>query len=320
MHKESAKKRSKNKSNQIDQSMKEIDEKIEKCDTFSKSKNSNKSRSTELNNMEVKENDDIVAPANNAVNEQSMYEDAIGKPTPLMNSTLKHSSVLPERVLNTTVILEPSSKAKKLNETIIIKKASRERDSKETKGRNSNKALPDSMHSHKEVIRDNYNGLITDDESSPDRKEPNKKIAKNRASKKQRVKSISSDDEIPNTPLKMHLKGAVIIPLQDRIQEVKNIYKPNALFSPYAKESVKKRVEAFEQAVMSGPNLSDVDAPTRLTRTKTRAMAAAEAKEQTKQPNKVISQARKSPAKAQKIPIAKQKDNEEFKEVRTFVS
>lgn len=132
---------------------------------------------------------------------------------------------------------------------------------------------------------------------------------------------MSSEDEILNTPMKPTLKE---MNAGLAFQEIKNTYKSNALFSPYAKESVKKRVEAFEQVGMNSPKPSvDIDVPTRVTRTKTRAQAAQAAQtenmqaEDTKTAEKTIAHklARKSLAKAKKISLAKQvKNTDEYKE------
>lgn len=141
--------------------------------------------------------------------------------------------------------------------------------------------------------------LLTDDDSSPE-KPPRKKatIAKKPVPKYSDLISEESDYEPAPTPK----KG-------------KNTYKSAALFSPYAKESVKKRVEAFEQKGAQNSDDEDVSSTRANTRTKTRAMAAAE------DPSKslAVKFARKSLAKAKKISILKEmKTNvEEQKEVHT---
>lgn len=268
-----------------------------------------------------KDNTIVVSNIDNLdVEELSMYEDAISKPMPLMNSTLKYSSVNCEKIPNAVVVLEELPLYKNLNETVVIQKASA-RNSRESRKRNS-KTLQDSRHTYKQVMQDDdCNGLITDDES-PVEKKSKRQPEKKQNTKKQtkRAKSQSSDDDpIPSTPVMERFRDAVA---PATVQENKPVYKSNALFSPYAKESVKKRVEAFEQAVMHNPNSVDMDAPMRITRTKTRAMTAAENETETKNADKNVTQilARKSVAKAKKISLAKQKkDNEEFKEVKTLM-
>lgn len=284
---------------------------------------SSRASSKSSQNKEVNEVDAIVAPIIDDVEEPSMYEDAVGKLIPIMNSTLKHSLNLPEKAFNTTVVLERLPQGSKLNETVVIQKAMGTRNSKRSKERESTKkALQDSTQPYKTSAQYNdYNGLITDDESSPEIKKPKKQLGRKQVNKKQTksmVLSTSSEDEIPNTPEKTRLKDATVPAVT---QESKITYKSNALFSPYAKESVKKRVEAFEQAVLHSPRSVDVDAPTRITRTKTRAMATAKTETETKNGEKNVTQilARKSLAKAKKISLAKQHKNNDDKEVKESV-
>ncbi|TGZ38373.1 uncharacterized protein Incenp isoform X1 [Temnothorax longispinosus] len=271
------------------------------------------SQNREVNNVD----DTIVAPNADDADEPSMYEDAIGKPVPVMNSTLKHS-LLPQ--LNATVVLERLPQQPNLNETVVIQKAAR--NSKKSKEKESSKKTSqDVAQSYKAPAQYNdCDELITDDESSPETKKLRKQLGRKKVNKKQVkvMSSTSSDDEIPNTPVKTRVKDAVA-PVA--AQESKTTYKSNALFSPYAKESVKKRVEAFEQAVMYSPKSKvDVDAPTRITRTKTRAMATAEMETETNEKSVAQKLARKSVAKAKRISLAKQKKNEELKEVKESVN
>ncbi|EZA58880.1 hypothetical protein DMN91_010838 [Ooceraea biroi] len=322
-----ARKTAKKKSGQITRSIEQMTVKSKRStnveDTFKSPKLLRSSRPTSRSSSKTprtaeadkEKNDTIVASNTDDVEELSMYEDAIGKPTPLMNSTLKYSSVsASEKMLNVVVMLEQLPQNRKLNETVVIQKASSARNSRNPKKR-SNKALRDSTQTYKEIneqYSDNCNGLITDDESPAEKKlkkQPEKR-QDNKIREIKRAKSSSSDDEIPNTPVRERLRDAIV-------QESKMTYKSNALFSPYAKESVKKRVEAFEQAVMHSPKPVDVDVPMRITRTKTRAMTAAESEVDTKNVDKNVTLilARKSLAKAKKISLAKQKkENVEFKE------
>ncbi|XP_039313427.1 trichohyalin isoform X2 [Solenopsis invicta] len=319
--KEPVKKMTRKKSKQIAQSAVSTEtakqtEKIEEKDNFESpvlgqfsTANSKKSQSKDVNKVV---DDAIVAPGTDDVEEPSMYEDAIGKPVPIMNSTLKNSLLmLPEKTLNATVILERIPQRSKLNETVVIQKTANAKNSTKLKEvENSKKTLQNDTQSHQAPAQYNdCNGLITDDESSPEVKKPKKQLGRKQLNKKQTkgALSMSSEDEIPNTPIKT----------RKIVQESKTTYKSNALFSPYAKESVKKRVEAFEQAVAHSPKSVDVDAPLRMTRTKTRAMVNAEVETEMKNGEKNVAQilARKSLAKAKKISLAKQqKDNDEFKE------
>lgn len=311
--KRSMRKKTKKKSDQIDQrqpvvalkKLKQIVKSNEKDTSESlKSIRSSRSRSKKSEQEQVNKNDDMMSNTDE-MEEPSMYEDAIGKPIPIMNSTMKSSSasVLPGKALDVTVVLGRLSQPRKLNETVVIQKESSEKN-EQSKKRTSSR---NNLQSNEQTTQyNNYNELITDDESSPEVKK--QKMNLNRAL------STSSEDEIPNTPMKSRFKDKIASTVS---HETKNTYKSNALFSPYAKESVKKRVEAFEQAVMYSPKSIDVDVPTRVTRTKTRAMIAAETEAETKNPEKNVAQvlARKSVAKAKKISLAKQKKgNEEIKE------
>ncbi|KAM0732418.1 Inner centromere protein A [Formica fusca] len=276
-------------------------EKIEKRNISQspKSIRSSRSSSKKFQKEEVNEVDDVTSNIDD-IEEPSMYEDAIGKPIPIMNSTMKSNSVLSGKILNATVVLGRLSQ-KKLNETMVIQKAPSKKNGQ------SEESVRNNLQSNEQTIQyNNYNELITDDESSSE------KGQKKQNTKNEKKRAIStSEDEIPNTPMKARIKDTTA---STAAQEARITYKSNALFSPYAKESVKKRVEAFEQAVMYSPKSVDVDIPTRITRTKTRAMAA---ETETNNAEKNVAQilARKSLAKAKKISLAKQKKgNEEFKE------
>ncbi|EFN73430.1 hypothetical protein EAG_11705 [Camponotus floridanus] len=261
------------------------------------------------------------------IDEASMYEDAIGKPIPVMSSTIKSSSFLPGKLMDAIVVLERLSQPK-LNETVVIQKSQNAK-TRQSEERTNDESSPElkkrkkqnakekkymistssNLQSNEQNIQyNNYNELMTDDESSPELKERKKQITK------EKKYITSNEDEIPNTPMKTLFKNMVTSTVA---HESKHGYKTSALFSPYAKESVKKRVEAFEQAVMYSPKSVDVDIPTRVTRTKTRAMIAAETEAEMRNTEKNIAQmlARKSLAKAKRISLAKQKKgNEEFKE------
>lgn len=270
-------------------------------------RNSKNSQDSEENKVDA-----IIVPNADDVEEPSMYEDAIRKPIPIMNSTLKHSPLMLEKPLNATVVLERLPQSK-LNETVVIQKGENARNSKRLMERESPKNAPqDNAQLFEAPVQYNdCNGLITDDESSPEIKKPKRQLGKKPVNKKH-IKSLSSsEDEIPNTPQN-------IVPVV--IRDNKTTYKSTTLFSPYAKESVKKRVEAFEQAVIHSPKAIEVSAPVRVTRTKTRAMAK-ETETETKNAEKNLTQilARKSLAKAKRISLAKQKKNEEFKEVKESV-
>ncbi|KAG6796670.1 abhydrolase domain-containing protein [Apis mellifera caucasica] len=303
--------------------------------TFSQSENMKNKKS---NNID----DTLIAPITNDIDEPSMYEDAIGKPTPIMNSTMNFNSTFTtQKIMNATVVLEPLS-AVKLNETVTIKKTSDNniRNSNEQKAVEmktefrttfkvpsspspSSMALQYRMQQLKQaMVNKEFDELLTEDESSPEVKKPKANIKKQEIRKRQKRlnnSTTSSDDGIPNTPAKPTLKEINTI-INTGFQEMRNTYKSNALFSPYAKESVKKRVEAFEQVGMNSPKpVVDIDIPTRITRTKTRARAAAQAEalENMNIAEKTVAHklARKSLAKAKKISLAKQnKDVDEHKE------
>lgn len=290
------------------------------------------------NNKDNVVNETPPARITDDIDEPSMYEDALPKHPPIMNSTMKVSPNLLDKIMNVTVVLEPLPRQLQLNETVTIKKNSvnlinNENNNKQQNiERNDNirndknklnycnssdtksqskKEQKDKIQQLKEAMANKeFDELITDDESSPELKKVRGKLkhAKVNNAKKQNQMMLqspsTSDEEVLNTPVRLITKENATL------KDIKSAYKSNALFSPYAKESVKKRVEAFEQVCMSSPKLNDVDAPGRVTRTKTRAMAAAEA-------DKNVAQklARKSLAKAKKISLAKQvKEEEEIKE------
>ncbi|KAG7203776.1 hypothetical protein KM043_013798 [Ampulex compressa] len=285
--------------------------------------------------------DTVLAPTMDDVQETSLYEDALGKPTPVMNSTMKiNTMVFNDKIMNATVVLEPLNI--KLNETVTITKNSMKvlnnslkRSSQKSMEQakieitspkySKTKILPDKIEQIKAAMANKeFDDLLTDDESSPDVKKPKKVMRKADANKGKRnlETSSSSDDEVLNTRAKKSSKEANPIG-----QNVRSKYKSNALFSPYAKESVKKRVEAFEQAGMSTPKSVDDNVPTRMTRTKIRAMMAAktatpsEALDITKVVEKTVTQqlARKSLARAKKISLAKHIKDEESKENKSQI-
>ncbi|KAL0125200.1 hypothetical protein PUN28_004380 [Cardiocondyla obscurior] len=283
--------------------------------TRSNERCSNTANSMNLHDKEANKDDAIIASNIEDV-EVSIYEDAIGKPVPIMNSTLKHSLTTQDKILNATVVLERLPQKSKLNETVVIKTANTRNSKKLKEKENIKNILPNNMHSSQKPEQyDNCNGLITDDESSPEIKKPKKLNKNKRLQKEADLLLTSSEDVIPNTPeIRKRLKEKVAPTVA---QENKITYKQNALFSPYAKNPVKKRVEAFEQAVMHSPKTVEVEAPVRITRTKTRAMATAEMQTETKNADKSVTQilAHKSLVKAKRISLAKQKkNNDEIKE------
>jgi hypothetical protein len=264
----------------------------------------------------------------------SMYEDAIGKPVPIMHSTMNlNTTTNIDKMMNVTVLIEPLPSKKILNETVTIKKCSFKEplsvnnstlkevteDSKQpvaTSKTNNISKNQEKLQLQAERQIGKFNELITDDESSPERKEY--KVQKEQLLKQKKNvimsnSSISDDDEILVTPLKLAQ------PTRDfKISSIKSMYKKAVLFSPYAKDSVKKRVEAFEQVAIS-PKQTEHETAGRVTRTKTRAMAAASFSED---PASTVKQklARKSLAKAKKISLAKQvREYDESKEVSSLI-
>lgn len=318
----------------------------ENCISALKHHESSERKISRDSQKENEEKNDIIdqtlsAPVTDDIDEPSMYEDALPKHPPIMSSTMKVSSTLIDKMMNVTVVLEPLSKQIMLNETVTIKKSSvnsinDELNNKqhieqnntiindenklsscyssETKMTSKNQEKDKFQQFKDAMANKEFDELITDDESSPEinrvrGKVQNLKVDVNSKKQKKIIQSPStSDDEVLNTPVRPVMKENAAL------KEIKSTYKSNILFSPYAKESVKKRVEAFEQVCMSSPRLIDEDAPVRITRTKTRAMAAAEA-------DKTVAQklARKSLARAKKISLAKQVKDEEYKEVSHFI-
>lgn len=252
----------------------------------------------------------------------SLYEDAVAKP-PVMNSTMNpNTTVTLERMMNVTVLIEPIPNKKVFDETVTIQKASTMNKLSSTENREvdpvQKKSVKESTNNggtNKHTLRiEQFNELITDDESSPERKEYKMKKNKQAAPPKRTTRSsqnstVSDADEIERTPMK-------ILPSKEFKSTLTKAaaFKQPALFSPYSKDSVKKRVEAFEQ-VASSPKF-EKETTGRVTRTKTRALAAASTQEENT-PNKVAQKlARKSLAKAKKISLAKQaRENDEAKEV-----
>ncbi|XP_012286325.1 titin homolog [Orussus abietinus] len=294
-------------------------------------------------------NESLERTNTNETVDASIYEDAIGKSGPVMNSTMNYSNTIgtfdKKMMMNVTVVLDPLPMHGNINnETVVLEKNSFQRPV--TRSRSKNKSSqsstliqekaamelassPESVtnggtlapqsESLRPTIFKNTEELITDDESSPERTSPRKKTLQRKqnldGSRKRLALSNSSseeDSEIESTPAKAVL------------QEV-NLCKPNktfvktALFSPYAKDSVKKKVEAFEQATSSHVSQGMIlEEPARITRTKSKALAAAAAGENSAAGSAMnIAQklARKSLAKAKKISLAKQiKTTKESKE------
>ncbi|KAI4497187.1 hypothetical protein M0802_007671 [Mischocyttarus mexicanus] len=324
---------------QISTEEKDNDVKVNDC-TYSLENRKSSRIKTSRDNQKGNDNnkkDDVVneAPSRvtDEIDEPSMYEDALPK-HPIMNSTMKVSPNLLNKIMNVTVVLDPLPRQVVLNETVTIKKnssnlISNESNNKQhnielniasdkknklnyyyspdTKSNKSKKENKDKIQQLKEAMANKeFDELITDDESSPELKKVREKGFKkvdNKKRKKMVSSPLTSDDEVLNTPVRPIMKENSVL------KDIKTAYKSNALFSPYAKDSVRKRVEAFEQVYMNSPKLNGDDAPVRMTRTKTRAMVAAEAKK-----NVAQKLARKSLAKAKKISMAKQVKEEEIKE------
>ncbi|KAL7298361.1 hypothetical protein TKK_0008703 [Trichogramma kaykai] len=254
----------------------------------------------------------------------SMYEDAVAKP-PMMNSTMNpNTTVTLERMMNVTVLLDPIPN-KVCDETVTIHKAPPKKklsssEIKEMAQRRSSKAskqVGSGTKTQQTLRLEQFNEIMTDDESSPERKgyrlKKNQQAPppKRQTRSSQMFESSDSEVEVKKTPLK-------ILPSKDfkTALAAKTAFKQAALFSPYSKDSVKKRVEAFEQ-VASSPKF-DNETTGRVTRTKTRALAAANTQEE-RTPSSVAQKlARKSLAKAKKISLAKQaRECDETKENET---
>ncbi|XP_074110503.1 inner centromere protein [Cotesia typhae] len=242
---------------------------------------------------------------NTLITEASMYEDAISSKMLPMNSTMNPNSTMTidRKMMNVTVVLD------KMNQTVTLSKNSLPSTSGEigpTVRLSKNELRKKTSSLKSNIVHSEIDELITDDESSPERvKAVNSSKSATKKFRKMKAAVVSetedSDDEVLATPVKTNPKTKDLR------------YKQNALFSPYVKQSVKNKVEAFEQVARS-----PTKEPTtgRVTRTKTRAMANAAdtaASEAAKTPNPKAALARKSLAKAKKIAIAKQKrddDNE----------
>ncbi|XP_051170098.1 inner centromere protein A-like [Leptopilina boulardi] len=288
--------------------------------------------------------------------EASMYEDAIAKAVPIMNSTMRKSLIvnqthiiskksslnshtpttlqignetqtfnntLKHPTMNLTVVLDNFKKVVNDTMTITENRTSNGSLQEETivltmknKKNSSPFTIPTSIPRvalTKMKSINEQNSLITDDESSPERKLPKeKKIKKNNIEDKpKRItrSSLMSDDEVDLTPGRKILGE---INSEKNQESKKNKLTKNTLFSPYAKESVKKKIEAFEQAGLLNPTV-EIESGMRLTRTKTRALAAANDNDQSTSTTSITQKlARKSLAKAKQISRAK--DAKEFED------
>lgn len=258
------------------------------------------------------------------VTEPSMYEDAVGSKLLPMNSTMLNPNstmTIDRKLFNVTVVLEkvndttrPLSQKNSIQSINGSRKNSvKEQEKTYTVETPSERAPPplaatvnNTLKKKLQALKKHYqqrDELITDDESSPERKntrnfvtKKQKKVSSPLVSDEDNDDDDDSDEVAPSTPLAELSK----------MKNKKLKHKANALFSPYGKESVKKKVEAFEQAVKSPVKIPvAIDAPTRVTRTKTRAMKAAEDIDNDLQPPITLAQklARKSIAKAKKISL-----------------
>ena len=271
----------------------------------------------------------------------SIYFDPISN-GPIMNSTMKpNTTITLEKMTNATVLIEPLSSKNIFNETVTITKKknsfkeplshstvkeSEEYNANTTRTivhkapKNTNNITVNygktSAKTKKDCKLDTFNELITDDESSPERKgyrlQKQKLLNQQKRVTRSNTSTMSEEEEFFKTPLKIHHKNKDL-----KANTLKNNYKLSALFSPYAKDSVKKRVEEFER--VASPKTNENETGGRVTRTKTRALAAASFVEA---PPLTLAQklARKSLAKAKKISLAKQaKEDCDTKEVSRFL-
>lgn len=194
--------------------------------------------------------------------EISFYEDAVEKHN-ILSSTMNLSELQKKTLFKpSTVVLNVLPIPAASNETFVVDKIS----SKKSSLRSSQKKSleePDKVNEKKWPTSScsSADSLITDDESE----HPAIQVQTN---KRKLRSSLMSEDEVEATPPPATKTGT-----KQKTLAVKNNFKNGALFSPYAKESVKKRVEAFEQVAAASPQK---EAPqTRVTRTKTRAQKAA---------------------------------------------
>lgn len=244
--------------------------------------------------------------------EPSLYEDAINRPMqPVMSSTMNpESTATLDRILGASVAIEPIPKGPMFDKTVTLNKRPSDSVSDYKPSILSLKQMnhDPKLSAARVVLKKNIriDDLLTDDESSPERKSgKNKRITRSSSS------AMSDGDQVPATPKnKLPTDKEFKIP-----SAIKSVHKRPPLFSPYAKDSVKRRVEAFEQVALSpksSPAIAE-DVAGRVTRNKMRALAAAASVE-----IPVFQKlARKSLVKAKKISLAKQIRDEETKEVST---
>ncbi|XP_043278519.1 inner centromere protein A isoform X2 [Venturia canescens] len=291
--------------------------------------------------------DESCAPETDVTMDASLYEDAIGKSIP-MNSTMNPNTTvtIDRKIMDVTVVLDHIKMPRQMNETVTLKKTTRSsfnadktlvnkeqpiventipQSPRATTVLQSKMHLPTKMQTFKETFANpEFDALITEDESSPEKEdkknkkanEPKNKVPVKETKRFTRSSLITDDDdvyEVSATPP----RPKTVLRDANNLKPPKNSYKANALFSPYSKESVKKRVEAFEQAGLNSPKTVEIDAPARLTRTKTRALAAAASETLFTQTGLTVAQkaARKSLSRAKEIAKMKErKENEESKE------
>ncbi|KAF7996350.1 hypothetical protein HCN44_001982 [Aphidius gifuensis] len=279
------------------------------------------------------------------ITEKSTYEDAlpVGKNVPMNSTMLNPNSTMTidRKMLNVTVVLEKIDKVQSISQKNSLQSnIGSQRNSVQEQEKtytvttptevvsaaiSSKERLQNKLHALKQQYQQQQE-LITDDESSPDNRKKVKPVKNQNEkipTKKTRVlrsSLISEDDDdednVAPSPLKKpsklkdkKLKSTTTATTTTTTTDATQ-YKSTTLFSPYAKNSVKKKVEAFEQAVNSPANKAvAVDVPTRVTRTKTRAMKAAEGAELPTPTPMTNAQklARKSLAKAKKISLIRQK-------------
>ncbi|XP_068978334.1 uncharacterized protein [Bombus flavifrons] len=233
-------------------------EKIEPLKSSMTTRNSNIKRTfSQSENTEGKcsniIDDTVIAPTGNDIEELSMYEDALEIYTPLMNSTMDINSTYTQKMMNATVILEPSTNPRsleprspiKLNETVVINKNLASSTGKNFEPKftpRSSITFQEKMQQLKEAMTNKeFDELLTEDESSPEMKKSKANIKKQEMKKRQKRQNrsmTSSEDAILNTPTKPFSKEKNTI---TGFQEIRNTYKSNALFDPYIKVSVKKK-------------------------------------------------------------------------------
>ncbi|XP_076478275.1 uncharacterized protein LOC117162907 [Bombus vancouverensis nearcticus] len=207
---------------------------------------------------------DIIPSARNDIEDPPMCEDALEKFTPLMNSTIDINSTYTQKMMDATAIVEPLSPIKS-NETVVI-----------------NKNLASSIGKNNEPKFTSRSPITLQEEVQQ----------LNQAMRLTEFEELFAEDE-PSREREMSNRNMTKQDIQNEIKE--NAYASNLLFDADANVPVRRRIEAFERAIL------------KLHRKK-----GSLEKKQISEKAVVQKLARRSVEKAKKILLAKQKKETEM--------